>query len=113
MLKEAIKVLDETHSSDRLEAFYDRIDLEAAHMLSYKDQLQIFGKYVDYNHLLDANKRLLQSHFQFYNAAFDSLWKYKYPLLVLRCLYLGGTLFPYQSRAGRPRSPSTGSSWWG
>lgn len=88
----SVKALDESLAEDSLAAFYAREELEPAHMISYAEQLQIFGKVVDYNYVIEANRRLLQSHFVLYNAAFDSLWKYKYLLLVARCVYLGGTL---------------------
>ena len=75
---------------DRLTEFYSREEFENAHMIGYLEQMRIFGKIVDYNYLLEANRKLLKSHFLFYNAAFDSLWQYKYSILALRCLYLAG-----------------------
>lgn len=92
MQASALKALDESLQRDNLSTFYDNEELEPLQMISYMDQLRIFGKVIDYNHLMESNRELLRSHFVLYNTAFDSLWKYKYYVLVLRCLYLGGSI---------------------
>lgn len=91
MIDRARRKLEEDMTSDRLTQFYADSGLEPAQMIGYLEQIKIFDKETDFSYLLEANRKLLRSHFLFYNAAFDSLWKYKYSILVLRCLFLAGS----------------------
>jgi len=88
--KEALSQIEAAMYSDRMKEYFKGIPNSPWNYISYDEQLRIFGKHVSYDYLPEANKRIIRSHFLVHNAAFETLWKYKYGPLLLRLAYCAG-----------------------
>lgn len=82
---------------DNLSLFYSNQALAEWHLLTYNELLEVFGSDLDLNYLPEANRKLIYTHYQLQNIAFDRLWWLKYPALLARTAYSLSTLPLYQS----------------